>query len=69
MDDLFIREKFRGKGIGTALFEAVMNVGKLENCERMRWQVSDWNEEAQIFYKSQGAEITNKEFDCSLKLR
>lgn len=69
MDDLFIREKYRGKGVGKVLFEAVVEIGKKEDCERLRWQVSDWNEEAQAFYKSRGAEITNKEFDCSLKLR
>ena len=69
MDDLFIRQKFRGQGVGKALFSAVVKVGKDEHCERLRWQVSDWNEEAQAFYRSQGAEITNKEYDCSLRLR
>lgn len=68
MDDLYIKEKFRGQGVGKALFNAVKKIGVKENCKSMHWQVSDWNEEAQAFYKSQGAKITNSEFDCSLTL-
>ena len=68
MDDLFIREKFRSQGVGKALFEAVLKVGQEEGCKKMKWQVSNWNKEAQAFYKSQGAEISNNEFDCRLKL-
>ena len=68
MDDLFIRERYRGQGVGKALFEAVLEIAKKEGCKRMKWQVSDWNEEAQAFYKAQGAEISNNEYDCRLKL-
>lgn len=68
MDDLFIKEKYRGQGVGTALFEAVLELGQKEGCKKMKWQVSNWNEEAQDFYKSRGAEISNNEYDCRLSL-
>lgn len=68
MDDLYIRAKYRGQGIGKALFEAVKETGKTEACKSLYWQVSNWNKAAQDFYRAQGATITNKEYDCSLAL-
>ncbi len=66
LDDLYIKRENRGKGIGNMLFEKVRMIGKEENCYKMRWQVSNWNENAQEFYKRKGASIYNVEINCDL---
>ena len=68
LDDLFVLEKYRNLGIGGRLFDKVMGIGKNENCYKMKWQVSNWNKNAQEFYKSRGAEIDDVEINCDLLL-
>lgn len=66
MDDLYVREKYRGKGVGTALINKVISLAKEEKCNRLRWQVSNWNHPAIKFYKSLGADINETERNCDL---
>jgi len=68
LDDLYVPQKHRGLGIGTSLFNKVIEIGKSENCYKMKWQVSNWNEKAQEFYKSRGAIIDDVEINCDLEL-
>ncbi len=55
LEDLYVRDQFRGKGIGKALLAWVASVARQENCFGVRWQVLDWNTPAIDFYKSLGA--------------
>ena len=55
LEDLYVRDQFRGKGIGKALLAWVASVAQQENCFGVRWQVLDWNTPAIDFYKSLGA--------------
>lgn len=66
MDDLYIRKQYRGKGIGSALINKVTLFAKENNCNKLRWQVSNWNEPAIKFYESLGAEINKVEMNCDL---
>lgn len=68
LDDLYVQEALRGNGIGSQLFDRVTEIGQQENCVKMRWQVSNWNQKAQAFYKSRGAEIDEVEINCDLTL-
>ena len=68
VDDLFVKNSFRNKGIGKQLLNAVINMAKENGCKKVRWQVSDWNTNAIDFYKSLGAEINNTERNCDLVL-
>ena len=54
IEDLFVREKFRGRGIGKALFLECARLAKERNCGRMEWVVLDWNP-AREFYEKMGA--------------
>jgi GNAT superfamily N-acetyltransferase len=56
LEDLFVRPRFRGKGIGKALLVHLARVAIKNNCGRLVWQVLDWNTPAIEFYKSLGAE-------------
>ena len=55
LEDLFVRQTFRGKGIGKALLANVAGIAKRENCYGVRWEVLDWNQPAIDFYKKLGA--------------
>ena len=57
LEDLFVREAFRGRGIGRALLAEVARVARQEGSVGIRWEVLDWNESAIKFYKSLGAEF------------
>ncbi|MBB6067030.1 GNAT family N-acetyltransferase [Methanococcus maripaludis] len=54
IEDLYIKEEFRGMGIGRKLFEYLSNLAKERNCGRIDWVVLDWNP-ARKFYEKMGA--------------
>ena len=66
MDDLYVRPEFRAMNIGTSLINRVIALAKTENCRKLRWQVSEWNQPAIDFYKSMGANIDSVESNCDL---
>jgi GNAT superfamily N-acetyltransferase len=50
LEDLFVREDVRGRGVGSRLFDHVRALGASRGCGRMEWQVLDWNTPAREFY-------------------
>ena len=56
LEDLFVREAFRGHGVGKALLCEVAEIARNEGHHSIRLDVVDWNESAIQFYKSLGAE-------------
>jgi diamine N-acetyltransferase len=68
LDDLYVLEKYRGLGIGNKLFDKVIETAKRENCKKLKWQVSNWNNKAIEFYKMRGAKIDEVEINCDLNL-
>ena len=57
LEDLFVRPRFRGKGIGKALLLHLAKAAVDEGCGRFEWQVLDWNAPAIEFYRSLGAKV------------
>ena len=55
LEDLIVTEKFRGKGIGKALYDKVLDFASQKGIKRVEWVVLDWNKPAIAFYKSTGA--------------
>ena len=66
LDDLFVTEKFRGKGIGKKLFDIIIEEAKNINAKQLHWQVLDWNTPAINFYKKYGATVDAEWLDCKL---
>ncbi|SRR5579885_343602 len=56
LEDLFVRPKFRGHGIGKALLADLARRAVAEGCPRLEWWVLNWNAPAIAFYKALGAE-------------
>jgi GNAT superfamily N-acetyltransferase len=57
LEDLFVRPRFRKKGIGKALLVHLARVAVEKGCGRYQWQVLDWNRPAVEFYESLGARV------------
>ena len=57
LEDLFVREAFRGRGIGRALLAHLAQVAVSGGCRRFQWQVLDWNQPALDFYHRLGARL------------
>ena len=55
LEDLYVRDQYRAKGIGKALLAQVASIARQQNCFGVRWQVLDWNTPAIEFYKGLGA--------------
>ena len=51
LEDIIVTASQRGKGIGAALFETILQEAKEKKMARVCWQVLDWNEPAINFYK------------------
>ncbi|HKS58399.1 MAG TPA: GNAT family N-acetyltransferase [Steroidobacteraceae bacterium] len=55
LEDLYVRQKFRGQGCGEALLRHLASLALERKCGRLEWSVLDWNVRAIDFYKSLGA--------------
>ncbi|HKU12841.1 MAG TPA: GNAT family N-acetyltransferase [Steroidobacteraceae bacterium] len=55
LEDLYVRQKFRGQGCGEALLRHLARTAVERNCGRLEWSVLDWNVRAIDFYKALGA--------------
>ena len=60
LEDLFVLDKFRGKGIGKALLVSVCKLAVEEGCFGLRWEVLDWNRPAIQFYEKLGADFMHE---------
>ena len=56
IEDLYVREEFRGKGYGRQLLKRVCEIALNKNCGRVEWWCLDWNKRAIEFYLNLGAE-------------
>ncbi len=57
LEDLFVRETHRKRGIGVALMKRLARDAVERGCKRFVWQVLDWNEPAIAFYEGLGAKV------------
>jgi GNAT superfamily N-acetyltransferase len=57
LEDLFVRTRYRGLGIGKAMLGTVASIATERGCRALRWEVLGWNESAVDFYRSLGAEF------------
>jgi GNAT superfamily N-acetyltransferase len=55
LEDLFVDDAMRGKGIGKALLRHLAQRCVTEGLPRLQWWVLDWNAPSIAFYKSLGA--------------
>lgn len=56
-EDFFVLPEHRQLGIGSHLFDAVVEEAKKMGAKRMDWQVLEWNELALQFYRKKQATL------------
>ena len=66
LEDLFVRQAFRGYGIGKALLQRLAQIAVERNCARFEWSVLEWNKPAIGFYQSLGARLLDDWCVCRI---
>ena len=54
LEDLFVDDEARGRGVARALMQRLAREAKARGCPRMDWAVLDWNVDAMAFYERIG---------------
>jgi len=60
LEDLFVRERFRSRGIGRSLLAAVAQIAVDEHRYGIHWEVLDWNQKASALYEALGGEFRDQ---------
>ena len=66
IDDLYVKQDFRGHGRGYTLLHKIILYAKETGCHKLHWQISEWNCPAIDFYKKANAVINNTKLNCDL---
>ncbi len=66
LEDLFVPEAERGRGIGTMLLAELARLTLARGGARLEWSVLDWNQPSIDFYEHLGAEIRRDWLPCRL---
>ena len=64
LDDLYVKEAYRGQKIGSQLLNTIFEVARETKCKRVRWQVINWNNPAIDLYHKAGATIDEEWSNC-----
>ncbi|XP_075979625.1 thialysine N-epsilon-acetyltransferase [Anticarsia gemmatalis] len=68
LEDLYVRNDQRRRGVGKKLFKAVAKEAKTTGCSRLDFHVLEWNP-ARSFYENKGAvNLTSSEQWCYYRL-
>ena len=64
LDDLYVKPEFRGNKVASALLARIFDTARKHDCQRVRWQVLDWNSNAIELYKKLGARLDGEWLNC-----
>jgi len=67
LEDLFVSREWRGRGIGSQLFDALLKEMRDKKFNGMVWQVLEWNESAIEFYKKYNTDFDSEWINCSIE--
>ncbi len=56
LEDIFVLEAYRRKGVGQKMFDFLKETAKREGCGRIEFTVLKWNKSAQEFYEKNKAQ-------------
>ncbi len=59
LEDIYITPEFRKCGLGTCIFNKLLNIAKRKNCGRIEFIVLSWNKNALKFYQKFRAKELN----------
>lgn len=56
IDDLYVQERYRGRGIGSRIFSHIAGIAYEKDCGRMDWYCMETNVSGKEYYHKMGAE-------------
>ena len=68
LEDFYVAEEMRSKGIGKLLFDKLINEARKRKLNGIQWQVLEWNEPAINFYKKYDAAFDGEWFNCAIQV-
>ncbi|MBT8191632.1 MAG: GNAT family N-acetyltransferase [Saprospiraceae bacterium] len=66
LEDFIVKETYRNHGIGSLLFNRVIEEAKSRKCHVLKWQVLHWNEDAIRFYKRKQSVLDKRWWEMKL---
>jgi len=66
LEDIIVTQSMRNKGIGSLLFERLIEETKERKLNGIVWQVLEWNDPAIKFYQKYRTAFDNEWINCSL---
>jgi GNAT superfamily N-acetyltransferase len=66
LEDIMVTQSMRQNGIGTLLFERLIEEAKERNLNGIVWQVLEWNEPAIAFYEKYQTTFDEEWVNCSI---
>ncbi|MBQ8612825.1 MAG: GNAT family N-acetyltransferase [Ruminiclostridium sp.] len=60
IEDLYVREEYRGKGLGKILLSKAKEIADENDCEQLELKCAHWNKASAHFYKAQGMKNENE---------
>ena len=66
LEDFYVTEEMRGKGLGKLMFEKLINEARRKKLLGIMWQVLEWNEPAINFYKKYDAAFDSQWVNCGI---
>ena len=69
LEDFYVKPEYRSAGVGSMLWDVLIEVANSRNCALIKWQVLDWNSRAIDFYKSKNGELDSDWYNGRLWLR
>lgn len=67
LEDIIVTKKYRRRGVGRMLFEAVLSDAKGKELNGVLWQVLDWNKPAIEFYKKYSPSFNQEWILCTIE--
>ena len=64
LEDIFVVENVRKKGVGKELFNYCLEEAKQQDCCELQWAVLTWNEDAIGFYERMGGKRLDLHIYC-----
>ena len=64
LEDILVTQEMRGQGLGSALFERLIEEAQEKNLNGIVWQVLDWNEPAIKFYEKYNVKFDAEWVNC-----
>jgi ribosomal protein S18 acetylase RimI-like enzyme len=68
LEDLFVEEAYRGRGVGRTLLDAVMEWARARGCRRLRLDTNERNERGIHLYESLGFTCQRDSYDGGRQL-